>query len=173
MKNIFCRFVIILVCFFGANFIYPNAVQTQQKSTVEKKVSILQEKVTKLLEKQRDLEARIAVLERLNLTPSPDLLRASWLSASKDEIIRQIVNIAANAYQYRLRPATMGGGGGTYEGYKIPKMMMTSDYAKVEMTTSKDSIILMGVSTKGLGTVQATLKEWGRTENWIYTGEFE
>ena len=173
MKNILYRLDIILDFLIATICTYTNVAESQQKNTIDKKVTILQEKVTKLIEKQRDLEARIAVLERLNLTPSPDLLRASWLSASKDEIIRQIVNIAANAYQYRLRPATMGGGGGTYEGYKIPKMMMTSDYAKVEMTTSKDSIILMGVSTKGLGTVQATLKEWGRTENWIYTGEFE
>jgi hypothetical protein len=173
MKDNFYKLFIVFICIIGTNCIFPNITQTQSKSVVNKEVKILQEKIAKLLEKQRDLEARIAVLERLNLTPSPDLLRLSYVRSNRDAITSEIVNIGANAYQYRIRPTTMGGGGGTYEGYKIPKMMATSEYAKFEMTASKDSLILSGVSTKGLGTVRTTLHDTGRTEEWVYTGEFE
>ncbi|HMD13033.1 MAG TPA: hypothetical protein VKI62_00265, partial [Bacteroidota bacterium] len=37
--------------------------------------------------------------------------------ANKDGVTSGLVNIAANAYQYRIRPNTMGGGNGAYDGY--------------------------------------------------------
>jgi hypothetical protein len=47
--------------------------------------------------------------------------------ANKDGISQALVNIAANAYQYKIRPTSMGGGGGRYTGYKIPSTMAKDD----------------------------------------------
>ncbi len=43
--------------------------------------------------------------------------------ANKDGITMALVNLSANAYQYRIRPSTMGGGGNSYVGYSIPASM--------------------------------------------------
>ena len=40
------------------------------------------------------------------------LFSAQSIQANKDAIINDLNNLAANAYQYRIRPTTMGGGGG-------------------------------------------------------------
>jgi hypothetical protein len=45
--------------------------------------------------------------------------------ANKDGVTSTLVNICANAYQYKIRPTTMGGGGNTYTGYTIPSKMAT------------------------------------------------
>jgi len=67
----------------------------------------------------------------------------------------------------------MGGGGGSYEGYKIPRMLSNSDYANFIAAIYPNLVIFMGVSKNGLGSVQGTLCDDGRTEGWVYTGEFE
>lgn len=47
--------------------------------------------------------------------------------ANKDGVTSSLVNIAANAYQFKIRPLTMGGGGGSYANYTIPQKMQTDD----------------------------------------------
>jgi hypothetical protein len=43
------------------------------------------------------------------------------IHTKQDSIISDLVNIAANAYQYRIRPSKLDGGGGSYKGYNLPK----------------------------------------------------
>ena len=40
------------------------------------------------------------------------MFTAQSINANRDAIISDITNMAANAYQYRIRPVSMGGGGG-------------------------------------------------------------
>src|SRR5690349_18225008 len=94
----------------------------------EEEAKKLEAAVAGLVQKQRDLEARVAALERLNLAPSPELVRQSYISSCQDAMISQMVSILANAYQYRIRPQTMGGGGGSYQGYKIPRNLTASEF---------------------------------------------
>ena len=47
--------------------------------------------------------------------------------ANKDGVTSSLVNIAANAYQYKIRPNTMGGGNGTYNNYVIPSKMASDN----------------------------------------------
>jgi len=49
------------------------------------------------------------------------------ISSNKDAMINDLNNIAAHAYQYRLRPASMGGGEGSYRGYAIPAKMSQNE----------------------------------------------
>ena len=39
---------------------------------------------------------------------------------NRDVIIDELNNVAADAYQFYLKPVAMGGGGRSYEHYKIP-----------------------------------------------------
>ncbi len=47
--------------------------------------------------------------------------------ANKDGVTSGLINAAANAYQYRIRPKTMGGGGGAYTNYLLPSKMSSDD----------------------------------------------
>src|SRR5438874_7959448 len=47
--------------------------------------------------------------------------------ANKDGVTTSVVNVSANAYQYKIRPTTMGGGSGSYVGYVLPTKMSSDD----------------------------------------------
>src|SRR5512141_1018668 len=56
--------------------------------------------------------------------------------ANKDGVTSSLVNIAANAYQYKIRPTTMGGGGGKYDGYALPSKMSSDDNGSYTISTA-------------------------------------
>src|SRR5437867_7065193 len=136
MRRIFNGFQILILV---SALVDLSFSQSTDKSRVDKRLRTLEQAVEKLSERQRGLEARIAVLEKLNLTPSPEVLRQAYVTSNKDAIINHMNNLAATAYQYRIRPTTMGGGGGdSYEGFKIPKSMMSTDFATFSATATRD-----------------------------------
>ncbi len=59
--------------------------------------------------------------------------------ANKDGVTSSLVNISANAYQYKIRPTTMGGGGGKYTGYVVPSKMLSDDNGNYTTGTVNDS----------------------------------
>ncbi len=40
--------------------------------------------------------------------------------ATKDQVVQDLNNICSNAYQYRIKPTSLGGGNGSYVPYVIP-----------------------------------------------------
>ena len=52
---------------------------------------------------------------------------AHSIQANKDGVTSSLVNLAADAYQYRIRPTTLGGGSGGYTGYTIPNKMASDN----------------------------------------------
>jgi len=68
--------------------------------------------------------------------------------ANKDGVTSSLVNIAANAYQYRIRPTTMGGGGNSFANYAIPSKMASDNNGTYTVSTagSSTAITLKGVS---------------------------
>ena len=76
------------------------------------------------------------------------LFSAQSIQANKDAIINDINNIAANAYQFRIRPTSMGGGGGAYntakgaaEDYKIPSKMSSNDNGEYSISDPQQNTI--------------------------------
>ena len=68
------------------------------------------------------------------------LLAADHTESNKDGVTSSLVSIAADAYQYKLRPSTLGGGSGRYSGYGIPAKMKSDDngaYAVSSVTAAK------------------------------------
>jgi len=86
--------------------------------------------------------------------------------ANKDGVTSSLVNVAANAYQFKIRPTTMGGGGGTYNGYAVPSKMAKDDngtYA-ISGTPSATLVTLTGTSSiNGSWVATCTADDTGKT----------
>ena len=102
------------------------------------------------------------------------LFGSSSVGSNRDAIVNDLNNLAANAYQYRVRPATMGGGGGTYTGYQVPAVLRPNDNAAYSASNvSPTAITFTGISTMGYGNVSATEDSTGRLATFTYTSQFE
>ncbi|MCI0707002.1 MAG: hypothetical protein L0Y80_05925 [Ignavibacteriae bacterium] len=101
------------------------------------------------------------------------------ISSNKDAIINDLNNLFANAYQYRIRPASMGGGGGSYAGYKIPATLSENENGTYVTTpspvTDPNAVVFAAVSTQDSNrTVTVTIDQTGRPQatSWTYGGDF-
>jgi hypothetical protein len=110
------------------------------------------------------------------------LFSAQSIQANKDAMINDLNNIAANAYQFRIRPTSMGGGGGVYDAskgataaYTIPTKMSSNDNATYTTpTVGADAITILGTNANAAGqTVQADLDKDGKLGNWVYGDDFK
>jgi hypothetical protein len=90
----------------------------------------------------------------------------------RDTIISGIQHIAANAVQYRFRPVSMGGGGGSYALYRIPEKLASGELAKFEIlkTSSPDTLIILATEVSGIGTVAAGVDPAGAVSILKLTG---
>ena len=67
--------------------------------------------------------------------------------SNKDAVMSSLQNIAANAYQYKIRPTTQGGGGNSYSAYTIPSKMVTDQNGTYTVITASFSLVqLKGTS---------------------------
>lgn len=95
------------------------------------------------------------------------------MEANRDAVINDLNNLSAYAYQYRIRPKSMGGGQGSYVGFKIPERMVKNSNASYEILAVKDSLVqYKATSVNGFGTVEAWIDQDGRLGGWKYTGAF-
>jgi type II secretory pathway pseudopilin PulG len=87
------------------------------------------------------------------------LFTANSIQANKDAIINDVNNIAANAYQYRIRTASMGGGNNSYVGYVIPSRLSSNSNATyVPSGQTATACVITGSSIANAGcTVTGTL----------------
>ena len=100
-------------------------------------------------------------------------MAAGGVEENIDAVINDLNNLSAYAYQYRIRPKSMGGGQGSYTGLKIPEKMVKNTNATYEILAAKDSLVqYKATSANGFGTVEVSLDANGRLGGWIYTGAF-
>jgi len=93
--------------------------------------------------------------------------------ANKDGVTSSLVNVSANAYQYKIRPTTMGGGGGSYVNYVIPTKMASDDNGTYTIQTAgtATTIVFRGVSTLNASyTADCTVDSTGKTTLSFATG---
>lgn len=91
---------------------------------------------------------------------------ANSTQANKDGVTSSLVNLAANAYQFRIRPSTMGGGSNSYVGYTIPTKMASDDNGAYTLNGSPTSvqIQLNGTSSvNGAWVATCTVDSTGKT----------
>ncbi len=101
---------------------------------------------------------------------------AQAVQSNKDAIINDLNNIAAQAYQYRVRPKTMTGGAGTYIGFAIPSKLASNENAVYTSVATADRVTFTAVSVSNtVNTVIATIDDKGNfiQTAWQYTGDFQ
>jgi uncharacterized protein (UPF0333 family) len=77
------------------------------------------------------------------------MFTAQSVGANRDAIIADLTNLAANAYQHRIRPTTMGGGGGDYSTYSIPPSLASNENGTYTLgTVNATSIQFTGTSSQ-------------------------
>jgi hypothetical protein len=102
------------------------------------------------------------------------LFTAQSIQSNRDAIINDLNNLAAQAYQYRIRPTSMGGGQGDYSSFAIPLKMKTNENGTYSATPSPNSIAFTAVSAQNASnTVTVTVDSFGRLGGWSYNGDFQ
>ena len=102
------------------------------------------------------------------------LFSAQSVQSNRDAIINDLNNLAAQAYQFRIRPISMGGGQGDYTSFTIPTKMRTNENATYTANPSNNTIAFTAVSAQNsTNTVQVSIDSNGRLSGWSYAGDFQ
>lgn len=94
----------------------------------------------------------------------------------KDAMEQHLIEIGADAYQYRLRPVFHGGGGGSYTGYTVPGHLSLDEYGTYTTTgVQRDSVRFMAETMLGFpGTISVTVDSTGKPRQaWTFSGNFD
>ena len=103
------------------------------------------------------------------------MFSSSSVQANKDAIVNDLNNLAADAYQYKIRPSTMGGGAGSYANYNVPTKLASNDNgAFTASSASATAVTLKGASSSYAGSsVTAVCDSNGRLGSFTYAGQFQ
>jgi hypothetical protein len=102
------------------------------------------------------------------------LFSAQSIQANKDAMINDINNISAHAYQFKIRPSSMGGGNGAYTNYGIPVKMATNENGTYAATPSAASVTLLATSRQNsTNTITVVVDSDGKLGSWTYAGDFQ
>ncbi len=72
---------------------------------------------------------------------------ADSTNSNKDGVMSGLQNIAAHAYQYKIRPQSLGGGSNEYTSYVIPPKMIKDENGVYTLgTITPTSIQILGTS---------------------------
>jgi hypothetical protein len=75
------------------------------------------------------------------------IMDAGSLTANRDTIINDINNIAVDAQKHYNKPLILGGGGGSFKGYKLPLNNSENGNGVFIIYTSESNINIIGKST--------------------------
>jgi uncharacterized protein (UPF0333 family) len=102
------------------------------------------------------------------------LFSAQSVQSNRDAIINDLNNLAAQAYQFRIRPTSMGGGQGDYTTFTIPVKMRTNENGTYVASPSSSSIDITATSGQNASNyITVTIDTDGRLTNWSYYGDFQ
>jgi len=101
------------------------------------------------------------------------LFSGNSVSANKDAIISDLMNLGQFAVRYKMRPEPLGGGGGrSYTGFTIPAKLATNENATYTSVAAPRSLTFTAVSALGHGTITAVLDSTGTMNISAYAGDF-
>jgi hypothetical protein len=102
------------------------------------------------------------------------LFSAQSVQSNRDAIINDLNNLAAQAYQFRIRPTSMGGGQGDYTTFTIPIKMRTNENGTYVASPSNNSIDIIATSAQNASNyITVTIDTDGRLTAWSYYGDFQ
>lgn len=102
------------------------------------------------------------------------LFSAMSVSANRDAIVNDLMNLGQYAYRYKLRPEPLGGGGGlAYTGFALPTNLASNENADYTVAVNTNRITFTAVSKFGFGTIVGVLDTSGTLGGYTYTGDFQ
>ena len=102
------------------------------------------------------------------------LFSAQSVQSNRDAIINDLNNLAAQAYQFRIRPSSMGGGQGDYTTFAIPTKMQTNENGTYTAAPTTNTIVFTAVSAQNASnTIKVTIDSDGKLGTWVYGGDFQ
>lgn len=102
------------------------------------------------------------------------LFSAQSVQSNRDAIINDLNNLAAQAYQFRIRPSSMGGGQGDYTTFAIPSKMQTNENGTYTAAPTTNTIVFTATSAQNASnTIKVTIDSDGHLGTWVYSGDFQ
>lgn len=101
--------------------------------------------------------------------------QAQNVRSNLDAMINDLNHIAANAYQYRMRPAKLSGGEGDYSLYEIPPKLSSNSNATYSIVRKNQNTMAF-LATSALdaaNTIAVSIDADGTLSEWVYTGAFQ
>lgn len=128
--------------------------------------------------------ARIFAISATLLNPALSFLvvffaifASGRLAPGKDSIVNDLNNHFASAYQYRIRPPSMKGGGGSYTGYMTPSHLSKNENGYyTSLVLHPDTVqFLAKWLDDSTATISVKIGPDGDpvAKSWIYTGTFK
>lgn len=96
------------------------------------------------------------------------------IRSNQDNLINDLHNIYSDAYAYFMRAQIMGGGAGSFQGYKVPDAFKSTADGTITETIAGDgmSVIFVATSKHGYGTITTTINSEGALSAFLYSGKF-
>ncbi len=102
------------------------------------------------------------------------LFSAQSVQSNRDAMINDLNNLSAQAYQFRIRPSSMGGGQGDYTTFAIPTKMKTNENGTYTAAPTRNTIVFTAVSANNpSNTIKVTVNSDGKLGTWVYSGDFQ
>ena len=103
------------------------------------------------------------------------LFSAQSVQSNRDAIINDLNNLAAQGYQFYIRPSSMGGGQGSYSSFSIPSKMLANENGTYSCGSPGQSTILFTATALSptTNTVTVQLDSFGKLSAWTYGGDFK
>lgn len=102
------------------------------------------------------------------------LFSSNSAEQNKLAIINDLNNLRANARKYRMRPATMAGGAGSYMGFSMPSKLMTNENANYAMVVAANEITVVATSyVTPTNKITVVIDSKGDLQSWTYSGDFQ
>ncbi len=76
------------------------------------------------------------------------IFRANAIEAKRNTITNELINLAGLAQQYYLKPASMGGGGKSFAGWKIPQPLLFTANGRFIASVNTDNVVITGIGNE-------------------------
>ena len=112
-----------------------------------------------------------AIMQRL---VSQEMRSTQAVAEAKDAMMHEMSLISFEARQFKARPFSMGGGGGSYFGYNISPERATSEHGTyITIEVGEDQIVFKGTSALyPASNITVILDSAGAMKHWAFGGNF-
>ena len=76
------------------------------------------------------------------------LFRANAIDSKRNNVTNELVNLAAMAQQYYMKPTSLGGGGRNFTGWTIPNELVQTGNGHYSANIAPGTVVLTGIGNE-------------------------